>query len=119
MIGAMITMYAAVANRVVEVGTLRALGFRRRSVLTAFLVESLLLASVGGILGLLLASGLTFASVSTVNFTSFSELGFGFALSLRVVVSALIFALVMGFVGGFLPAVSAARLNIVSALWGA
>jgi len=119
MIGAMITMYAAVANRVVEVGTLRALGFRRRSVLTAFLVESLLLASVGGILGLLLASGLTFASVSTVNFTSFSELGFGFALSLRVVVSAPIFALVMGFVGGFLPAVSAARLNIVSALWGA
>ena len=119
MIGAMITMYAAVANRVVEVGTLRALGFRRRSVLTAFLVESLLLASVGGILGLLLASGLTFASVSTVNFTSFSELGFGFALSLRVVGSALIFALVMGLVGGFLPAVSAARLNIVSALRGA
>jgi len=118
MIGAMITMYAAVANRVVEVGTLRALGFRRRSVLSAFLVESLLLALVGGGLGILLASGLSLVQVSTMNFTSFSELGFGFALSAGVVFSALIFALVMGFVGGFLPAVSAARLNIVNALRG-
>jgi ABC-type lipoprotein release transport system permease subunit len=118
MIGAMITMYAAVANRVVEVGTMRALGFRRRSVLGAFLVESLLLALVGGGLGILLASGLSLVQVSTMNFTSFSELGFGFALSGGVVVSALIFALVMGFVGGFLPAVSAARLNIVNALRG-
>lgn len=118
MIGAMITMYAAVANRVVEVGTLRALGFRRRSVLSAFLVESLLLALVGGGLGILLASGLSLVQVSTMNFTSFSELGFGFALSAGVVISALIFAVVMGFVGGFLPAVSAARLNIVNALRG-
>jgi ABC-type lipoprotein release transport system permease subunit len=118
MIGAMITMYAAVANRVVEVGTLRALGFQRRSVLSAFLVESLLLALVGGGVGILLASGLSVVQVSTMNFSSFSELGFGFALSLGVVVSALIFAIVMGFVGGFLPAVSAARLNIVSALRG-
>ena len=118
MIGAMITMYAAVANRVVEVGTLRALGFQRRSVLGAFLVESLLLALVGGGVGILLASGLSFLQVSTMNFSSFSELGFGFALSVGVVVSALIFAVVMGFVGGFLPAVSAARLNIVNALRG-
>ena len=118
MIGAMITMYAAVANRVVEVGTLRALGFQRRSVLSAFLVESLLLALVGGGVGILLASGLSLVQVSTMNFSSFSELGFGFALSVGVVVSALIFALVMGFVGGFLPAVSAARLNIVNALRG-
>ncbi|HEY6807802.1 MAG TPA: ABC transporter permease [Gemmatimonadales bacterium] len=118
MIGAMITMYAAVANRVVEVGTLRALGFQRRSVLGAFLVESILLAAVGGGIGVLLASGLSFAKVSTVNFTSFSELGFGFALSGAVVVSALVFALVMGLVGGFLPAVRAARLSIVNALRG-
>ncbi|HXI34282.1 MAG TPA: ABC transporter permease [Gemmatimonadales bacterium] len=118
MIGAMITMYAAVANRVVEVGTLRALGFQRRSVLAAFLVESLLLALVGGGVGILLASGLSAVQVSTMNFSSFSELGFGFALSVGVVVSALIFAVVMGFVGGFLPAVSAARLNIVNALRG-
>jgi putative ABC transport system permease protein len=118
MIGAMITMYAAVANRTVEVGTLRALGFQRRSVLAAFLVEALLLALVGGAVGILLASGLTFTSVSTVNFTSFSELGFGFALSIGVTMSALFFSVVMGFFGGFLPAVRAARLNIVNALRG-
>lgn len=118
MIGAMITMYAAVANRVVEVGTMRALGFQRRSVLGAFLVESILLALVGGGIGVLLASALTMTRVSTLNFSNFSEIGFGFALSGGVVLSALIFALVMGVVGGFLPAVRAARLNIVNALRG-
>lgn len=119
MIGAMITMYAAVANRVVEVGTLRALGFRRRSVLGAFLVESVLLGVVGGVAGLVLAAFLSFARVSTLNFSSFSEIGFGFALSPAVVLSAMIFAVVMGVVGGFLPAVRASRLNIVNALRGA
>ena len=116
MIGAMITMYAAVANRVVEVGTMRALGFRRRSVLTAFLVESVVLALVGGLAGVGLAGLLSFARVSTINFTSFSEVGFGFQLSPGVIISALTFALVMGVVGGFLPAVRAARLSIVNAL---
>ncbi len=119
MIGAMITMYAAVANRVVEVGTLRALGFRRRSVLGAFLLESILLGIVGGAAGVVLAGFLSFARVSTLNFSSFSEIGFGFALSPLVIVYALIFAVVMGIVGGFLPAVRAARLNIVNALRGA
>jgi ABC-type lipoprotein release transport system permease subunit len=116
MIGAMITMYAAVANRVIEVGTLRALGFQRRSVLTAFLVESVLLAVIGGLVGVALASLLSFARVSTMNFSSFSEIGFGFSLSAGVILGALAFALVMGVVGGFLPAVRAARLNIVNAL---
>ena len=116
MIGAMITMYAAVANRTVEVGTLRALGFRRRTVLTAFLVESVVLAVVGGVLGVALAALLSFQRISVVNFQSFSEIGFGFALSPRVIVSALIFAVVMGVVGGFLPAARAARLDIVNAL---
>jgi putative ABC transport system permease protein len=116
MIGAMITMYAAVANRVIEVGTLRALGFQRRSVLTAFLVESVVLALIGGLVGVGLASLLSFARVSTMNFSSFSEIGFGFSLSAGVIAGALIFALVMGVVGGFLPAVRAARLSIVNAL---
>ena len=116
MIGAMITMYAAVANRVVEVGTLRALGFRRRSVLGAFLVESIVLSVIGGAIGVGLASLLSFARVSTVNFSSFSEIGFGFSLSPGVVLGALLFALVMGVVGGFLPAVRAARMSIVGAL---
>src|SRR5881397_973090 len=114
--GAMITMYAAVANRTVEVGTLRALGFRRRSVLGAFLVESVVLALVGGALGVALAALLSFERISVVNFQSFSEIGFGFALSPGVIARALVFAVVMGVVGGFLPAVRAARLNIVNAL---
>lgn len=116
MIGAMITMYAAVANRTVEIGTLRALGFQRKSILTAFLIESLLLSLLGGIAGLILASSLEFVSFSTTNFSSFSELAFGFSMSVRIVISTLIFSLVMGMVGGFLPAVRASRMNIINAL---
>lgn len=115
-IGAMITMYAAVANRTVEVGTLRALGFRRRSVLSAFLTESILLSGIGGLVGLAFASFLQFFAISTLNFGSFSELEFSFALSPSIVISSLLFSLLMGLLGGFLPAVRAARLNIVNAL---
>jgi ABC-type antimicrobial peptide transport system permease subunit len=115
-IGAMITMYGAVSNRTVEVGTLRALGFRRRSVLAAFLIEALLLSIGGGLAGLIVASFLQFFSVSMINFASFSELAFSFSLSPAIIIQSLIFAVVMGFVGGFLPAVRAARMNILSAL---
>lgn len=115
MIGAMITMYASVANRTTEIGTMRALGFPRRSILGAFLFESLLLASIGGGIGILLASFLRFVTVSTTNFATFSELAFRFILSPEIVVQSLTFALVMGFLGGFLPAVSASRQKIVEA----
>jgi ABC-type lipoprotein release transport system permease subunit len=115
-IGAMITMYAAVANRTVEVGTLRALGFRRKSVLGAYLVESLLLAAVGGGVGIALASLMSFIRISTVNFGTFSELAFGFSLSGKIIVDAILFSVIMGFIGGFLPSVRASRLNIVGAL---
>lgn len=115
-IGAMITMYAAVANRTVEIGTLRALGFQRRSILTAFLIEALTLSFIGGVAGLVLASFLEFVSFSTTNFSSFSELAFGFSLSTDVIISTLLFAVAMGFVGGFLPAVRASRLSIINAL---
>jgi len=115
-IGAMITMYASVANRSSEIGTLRALGFQRRSILAAFLVESVLLSLVGGIVGLAAASFLSFVTVSTTNWDTFSELAFGFALSTAIVGSALIFSVLMGFFGGFLPAVRAARMNIINAL---
>jgi putative ABC transport system permease protein len=115
-IGAMITMYAAVANRTVEVGTLRALGFRRRSVLSAFLMESIAISFLGGLIGLFLASFLQFFSLSMLNFSSFSELQFSFALSPSIIISSLSFSLFMGFVGGFLPAAHAARLKIVDAL---
>jgi len=115
-VGAMITMYAAVANRTVEIGTLRALGFRRRTVLGAFLIESLLLSLIGGAIGIAAASFLRFVEVSTTNWDTFAELGFSFQMSLSIVIGALIFTIVMGFVGGFLPAVRAARFRIVTAL---
>lgn len=116
MIGAAITMYSAVATRTAEIGTLRALGFQRGSVLAAFLGESLLLALAGGLVGLAAASFLTAITVSTTNFQSFSELAFSFALTPRIVMQSLAFALLMGFVGGFLPAIKASRMKIVDAL---
>jgi len=115
-IGAMITMYSSVANRTVEIGTLRALGFKRRSILSAFMAESLLVSIFGWIIGILLASALSFFKISTLNFGSFSELEFSFALSPSIIISSSIFAVLMGILGGFLPSVRAARLNIVKAL---
>jgi ABC-type antimicrobial peptide transport system permease subunit len=115
-IGAMITMYSAVANRVFEIGTMRALGFQRRSILTAFLIESLFLGFVGGGIGLLLASFLQLYTVSTLNFQTFSELAFSFTLTFTIVYQAMAFSLVMGFVGGILPSIMAARMKIVDAL---
>ncbi len=115
-IGAMITMYASVASRTAEIGTLRALGFRRRDVLSAFLLEALLLSLAGGAVGLVMASFMQAFTVSTMNWQTFSELAFSFTMNGRVVVGGLAFALVMGLAGGFLPAVKAARMNIVDAL---
>jgi len=115
-IGAMITMYSAVANRTTEIGTLRALGFQRRSILTAFLVESLLLGFLGGLAGLFFASFLQFFTVSTMNFQSFAELAFSFTLTYEIFYKGMVFSLVMGFVGGLLPALRASRMIIVDAL---
>ena len=115
-VGAMITMYASVASRTGEIGTLRALGFPRSSILVAFLVESLVLGLVGGVVGLAAASAMQAVSLSTMNFQTFSELTFRFRISGVIVVEVLGFALLMGFVGGFLPAFRAARMKIVDAL---
>lgn len=116
-IGAMITMYAAVANRTSEIGTLRALGFQRKSILTAILLESLILAFSGGLIGLFFASFLQLFTVSTMNWQTFSELAFTFSLTFGIIYKALMFSLIMGFVGGVLPAFRASRMNIVEALW--
>jgi len=115
-IGASITMYSSVANRTVEIGTMRSLGFSRRSILTAFLFEALIISIVGGAIGIFIASFLQFFSLSTLNWSSFAELSFSFSLSPSIIISSLIFALVMGVLGGFFPSVRAARLNIVKAL---
>ena len=115
-IGAMITMYASVANRTTEIGTLRALGFRRNNILSAFLAEALMLGAAGGIAGLILASFMQFLTISTMNWQSFSELAFSFTLNVEIIAKSLGFALVMGFAGGFLPAAKASRLAIVDAL---
>lgn len=115
-IGAMITMYSAVANRTGEIGTLRSLGFRRRNILAAFLVESLLLGFMGGCAGLFFASFMQFITVSTMNFQTFAELAFSFTLNAGIICQALTFSLIMGFIGGVLPAVRASRMNIVEAL---
>lgn len=115
-IGAMITMYASVANRATEIGTLRALGFRRRNILSAFLVEALMLGAAGGVIGLIMASFMQFFTISTMNWQSFSELAFSFILNLEIILKSFAFALIMGVVGGFLPAARAARLKIVDSL---
>ncbi|MBK7977301.1 MAG: ABC transporter permease [Deltaproteobacteria bacterium] len=115
-VGAMVTMYAAVANRTVEIGTMRAIGFRRRHVLLAFLLESVLLGLVGGVAGLSIASVLSVLTLSTTNFNTFSEVVFQFHLSPATIGTSLGFAVVMGIVGGFFPAVRASRLGIVDAL---
>lgn len=115
-IGAAITMYASVASRTGEIGTLRALGFSRGAILAAFLGEALLLGLLGGVIGLLGASTMQALSISTTNFQTFAEIAFSFTLTPKIVVVSLIFALGMGFVGGFLPAARAARMKIVDAL---
>jgi putative ABC transport system permease protein len=115
-VGAMITMYSAVANRTSEIGTLRAIGFQRRAILTAFMVESVLLGMMGGVAGLIPASFLQLFTVSTTNFQTFSELAFKFSLSTSIVGKGFGFAVVMGLLGGLLPAVRASRMSIVESL---
>jgi putative ABC transport system permease protein len=118
MIGAMITMYAAVSSRQREIGTLRALGFSRTSILTSFVIESVTLALAGGALGVLAAFALGNVKISMMNFASFSEVVFAFDPTPNVLVTAFVFAGVMGLFGGLLPAVRAARVSPVTAMRG-
>ncbi|MFZ9346908.1 MAG: ABC transporter permease, partial [Burkholderiaceae bacterium] len=115
-IGATITMQAAVSSRTAEIGTLRALGFQRRSILMAFLAESMGLAVLGGLAGIVLASFMQFVEFSTTNFQSFSELAFGFELSWGIGIGSMIFAVTMGVAGGMVPAIRASQIGIVEAL---
>ena len=114
--GAMNTMYAAVAYRTREIGTLRARGFSRVRIVTAFLAESIALAIIGGILGCLLALPVHGLSTGTTNFVSFSEVAFKFRITPVLLAGGLVFSAVMGAAGGLLPAIRAARIPVARAL---
>jgi putative ABC transport system permease protein len=114
--GAMNTMYAAVAYRTREIGTLRALGFPRSRIVAAFLAESVALAIVGGVIGCVLALPVHGLSTGTMNMASFSELAFKFRITPELLAGGLVFSALMGAVGGLLPALRAARIPVARAL---
>ena len=114
--GAMNTMYAIVAQRTREIGTLRALGFSRFSILLSFVLESVLLALIGGLLGCLVAFAMNGYTAGTGQTQSFSEMAFAFRITPGVLITGLVFAVIMGFIGGLLPAFRAARMPITRAL---
>jgi len=115
--GAILTMYTAVATRAREIATLRALGFETSSVLVSVLFESMVLGAIGGIIGAAAAYvGFNGYQTSTINFQTFSQVAFAFRVTPQLLVLGLGYALTMGFIGGLLPALRAARLPIPSAL---
>jgi ABC-type lipoprotein release transport system permease subunit len=114
--GAMNTMYAAVASRTAEIGTLRALGFGPGAVMTSFLAESLVLALAAAVIGIVLALPINGFSTTFGNFRTFSSLAFSFRLSPRIILEALMFAALMGLLGGWLPARQAMHLPVADAL---
>jgi ABC-type antimicrobial peptide transport system permease subunit len=114
--GAMNTMYALVSSRIREIGTLRALGFSRRAILFSFVLESVVLALIAGAIGCVLALPMHGFSTGTGQTQSFSEIAFNFRITPAIVGVSLAFAVLMGFIGGLLPALRGARLPITSAL---
>jgi putative ABC transport system permease protein len=113
---AMNTMYAAVARRSTEIGTLRVLGFSRSSILFSFFLESLLLSILGGVIGCLLALPLNNVETGIGNFMTFSEIAFNFRVTIPIMIVGVVFALMMGALGGLLPARMAAKKEILIAL---
>ena len=114
--GAVNTMYAAVASRSPEIAVLLTLGFRPRSVLASFLIESAVIAAIGGVVGCLIALPVNGIVTSTTNWASFSEVAFSFRITPRLLLEGMIFAVVMGVLGGFFPARRAANLPVIEAL---
>jgi putative ABC transport system permease protein len=113
---AMNTMYAAVARRSAEIGTLRVLGFSRGGILISFMIESMLLSLLGGVIGCLLVLPLNNFTTGIGSFVTFSEFTFDFRITPEIMLTGIVFALVMGAVGGLFPASSAARKEILTAL---
>jgi putative ABC transport system permease protein len=118
MIGAMITMYGAVSQRRSEIGVLRAIGFSRTAIMFSFLLESIMLATLGGLLGVAASLALGMVTFSMMNFQTFSELVFEFRATPQILVTAMIFGGTMGVFGGFLPAIQAARTRAIEAMRG-
>ncbi|MEZ0230056.1 MAG: ABC transporter permease [Planctomycetota bacterium] len=118
MIGAMITMYAMVSSRSREVGTLRAIGFSRLSVLATFLLEAVLISLLGGLLGGIASLALGMVKFSVMNFATWSEIVFTFHPTPEILIVSTMAAVIMGVFGGFLPAVQAARLSPILAMRG-
>jgi len=114
--GALNTMYSAVSERGREIATMRALGFNASAVIFSFLVEALLISLIGGIVGCLVVLPLNGLTTSTMNFQTFSNLAFAFKITPALLMQGIIFALVMGVIGGLLPAIRAARLPVATAL---
>lgn len=114
--GAVNTMYASIASRTPEIAVLLTLGFKPRNVLLSFLAESAVIAFIGGILGCLIALPINGVVTSTTNWSSFSEIAFAFRITPQLLLSGLIFAVVMGVLGGFFPARMASRMPVVQAL---
>jgi len=110
------TMYAAVSSRAREIGTLRALGFGRGSILTSILFESVVLCLLGGLLGCLATLPFNGLSTGTANWATFSEITFSFRFGPAVLLRGVIMALIMGVIGGLFPAIRAVRMKIVDAL---
>jgi len=114
--GAVNTMYAAVASRAPEIAVLLTLGFKPRSVLASFLAEAVVIAGLGGVLGCLISLPINGIATSTTNWQSFSEVAFAFRVTPVLLGYGIVFSVVMGIVGGFFPALRAARLPVVQAL---
>lgn len=113
---AMNTMYAAVGARTREIGTLRVLGFRRRAIYASFLLESMVLAGIGGVIGCLMSLPLNGVATGTFSWTSFSEVAFEFRITPELLAKGMLFAVVMGVLGGLLPARMAAQKPVLAAL---
>ncbi len=113
---AMNTMYASIGSRTREIGTLRVLGFRRRTILAGFILEGAILAAIGGVLGCLLALPLHGYSTGTMSFNTFSETVFQFRITPWLATKGIVFAVVVGVIGSLLPAIRAARLPVIAAL---
>jgi putative ABC transport system permease protein len=118
MLGAAITMNGAVAHRTREIGTLRALGFSKLAILTSFLIEAIVLALSGGVIGSVLVMLLSFVKFPIINFQTFSEIVIRFTATPKVFITALVFSVIMGLIGGLIPAIRASRVSPIEAMRG-